>query len=205
MNKLGRLFKDKSLFLNIDIQERFRTMNHYYPNVVGVGQLMMRASKHLQIPVIVTEQVRKVFLRTDKAILDHVHDKVSIFEKSQFSAFKDEAVKQKILQLAPKSIVVYGIQSHICVQQTVLDLLEANYDVHVVSDGVSSDLNIDRSVSLLKMTRAGAYITSSESLLFEYLGDFKGQLFKSVLPLFKEKNAPNSKMQPLEWPNVFPK
>jgi hypothetical protein len=199
MNRFGRLVYGKTMFLQIDIQERFRTLTYNYNNLAGIGMLMMRASKNMKVPIIVTEQNPKVMLPTDKLITKYYHDGVKVYEKSKFSAYQDTAIKDAITKIAPKSIVVYGLESHVCVMQTALDLLESNYDVHILVDGVSSMKKYDRSCALLKMARAGMNMTTSESALFDLVRGADSPLFKEVLPLIKERNAKNSPVLPIEW------
>lgn len=84
-----------------------------------------------------------------------------------------------------KSIVLYGIEAHVCIQQTALDLLGLGYEVHLPVDGVSSQRVQDREAALVRLRKAGAFLTTSESLLFELCKDAKSDTFKKLAPLFK--------------------
>ncbi|KAF1740043.1 hypothetical protein MXB_3209 [Myxobolus squamalis] len=93
-----------------------------------------------------------------------------------------------------KAIVLFGIETHICIQQTALDLLKSGYDVHVIADAVSSRTSTDRLFALKRMKQCGAFITTHESLLFMLLKDAKNQDFKCIQNLIK--NLP-------EDPDIF--
>lgn len=88
-----------------------------------------------------------------------------------------------------KSAIVFGIETHVCVQQTSLELIEHGYEVHLVVDGVSSQRPHDREVAIRRIAQSGAFLTTSESILFELMNDAKHPKFKELLPLFKEKKV----------------
>lgn len=86
-----------------------------------------------------------------------------------------------------KRAVLFGIEAHACVQQTAFDLLELGYHTHVVVDGVSSQVEVDRAVALERLRGVGCFLTTSESLLLELLGDAKHPKFKEVSTLLKSR------------------
>ena len=86
-----------------------------------------------------------------------------------------------------KSVVLFGIEAHVCVQQTALDLLEQGYDVHLVLDGISSQRAYDRTVAVNRIRQAGGILTTFESLVFELIRDSKDPKFKSILGVLKEE------------------
>lgn len=85
-----------------------------------------------------------------------------------------------------KTIVLFGIEAHVCVQQTALDLLEKGYDVHVLVDGVSSSRALERAVALRRMAQAGAFLTTAESLIFMLCGSAGHPQFRTISGLIKE-------------------
>ena len=89
------------------------------------------------------------------------------------------------------SVVLFGIEAHVCVQQTALDLLRLGYDVHVVADGTSSQNDSDRTFAFERLRQCGAFITTYESVLFQLLGDAKHPNFKAVQPIFKTPRVDN--------------
>merc|ERR1719213_363301 len=84
-----------------------------------------------------------------------------------------------------KSAVIFGVETHVCVQQTVLDLLEKDYTVHVVADGVSSQRPADREVAIERLRKSGAFITTAESVMFELLREKDAPQFKQISALAK--------------------
>jgi isochorismate hydrolase len=89
-------------------------------------------------------------------------------------------------ELKPKSVILCGIEGHVCILQTCLDLLEEGYDVHVVSDAVSSSTSFNRTMALDRMRQSGAFITSVESSIFQLCRDAKHPNFKNISKLIKD-------------------
>ncbi|KAI8148746.1 Isochorismatase-like protein [Fennellomyces sp. T-0311] len=144
---------------------------------------MIKASKHLDIPVVVTEQYPKAFGPTVQEL--DISDAALTLTKTKFSMLLPE-VESLLKKNNTKSIILVGIESHVCVLQTALDLLENNYDVHVVADGVSSQNPSEIGIALQRMRSAGATITTSESLMFQLVQDAKHEKFKGISALVKE-------------------
>ncbi|KAF7723696.1 Isochorismatase domain-containing protein 1 [Apophysomyces ossiformis] len=144
---------------------------------------MIKASKLLDIPVIVTEQYPKAFGPT-VAELDVSEASMSI-QKTKFSMYVPE-VAELLKARKTESVMLVGIESHVCVLQTALELLENNIDVHVVADGVSSQNWTEIDIALGRMKAAGATITTSESALFQLVKDAKHEKFKGISGIVKE-------------------
>ncbi|KAJ2762526.1 hypothetical protein IWQ57_005780, partial [Coemansia nantahalensis] len=167
---LGRPTAGRTAFFLCDIQERFRTGIHAFESLVQVANKMSRFSAIADIPLIVTEQYPKGLGHTAKEIaVDHA---ALVDEKTKFSMLTP-AVAEKLAELGTESVVLYGIESHVCVLQTCLELLEHKYDVHVLADGVSSMNAPEIDIALARMARAGAHVASSESVMFQLMGDAK--------------------------------
>ncbi|ORX95580.1 Isochorismatase hydrolase [Basidiobolus meristosporus CBS 931.73] len=181
---IAKICPSSTAFFVCDIQERFRSFIHAYPNVISTAQKMITAANHLDIPIIVTEQNPKALGKTVQE-LDISKAKCNL-GKSKFSMFLPEVETLLKNDLKTKSVVLFGIESHICVLQTCLDLLEQNYEVYVLADGVSSMNYPEIDIALARMQQAGATITTSESILFQLVGDAKHQKFKGISGLTKE-------------------
>ncbi|KAF9127114.1 Isochorismatase domain-containing protein 1 [Mortierella sp. 14UC] len=181
LRNVGRVHQKTTAFFLCDIQEKFRALTFQYPSVIATAQKMIAAHKVLDIPLIVTEQNPKA-LGATATELDLSQAKVN-YPKTKFSMYIPEVEKEL---KGIKSVVLFGIESHVCVLQTALDLLENNYDVHVLADGVSSMNSFEIEHALNRVRSAGGYVTTSESILFQLLGDSKHEKFKSISNLVKE-------------------
>jgi len=184
--KLGRLRTEATVFFQCDIQERFRPLIWMMPAVIHVGVLMARAARIMSIPLVVTEQYPKALGHTVAEVQAAWGGAPAVLaEKTRFSM-----CNPTILEGLPgrKSVVLYGIEGHVCVQQTCLDLLEQGYSVHLLTDGISSQVPIDRSTALHRMREAGAFLTTSESVIFELMRDTKYTHFKAISDLAKQRN-----------------
>lgn len=193
LRQLGRLHSSSTAFFLCDIQEKFRPIVHHYDSLVGVAQKMSEASKLLNIPLIVTEQYPQGLGSTAQEIpIDHAQ---CVESKTKFSMMTDGVVK-RLRDLNTKSVVLYGIESHVCVLQTCLDLLADEYDVHVLADGVSSTNGPEIQIALERMAKAGAHVVTSESVIFQLTGDAKHPEFKQVSGLVKkyQESSKNNKL-----------
>lgn len=109
-----------------------------------------------------------------------------MFEDKTYFSMLTENVERQLLQSGWNSVILCGIEAHVCILQTCLDLLERGVDVHVVVDAVSSQYPLDRSVALERMAQAGAYMTTMESIVFQLAKDSKHAHFKSISGLVKD-------------------
>ncbi|KAG0290217.1 Isochorismatase domain-containing protein 1 [Dissophora globulifera] len=180
LRNVGRIHQKSTAFFLCDIQEKFRPHIFQYPSVVSTAQKMIAAHKILDIPLIVTEQNPKA-LGATASELDLSQAKVNI-AKTKFSMFVPEVEPH-----------LQGIKSsHVCVLQTALDLLENNFDVHVLADGVSSMNSFEIEHALNRIKSAGGFVTTSESILFQIMGDSKHEKFKTISQLVKDTKEATS-------------
>ncbi|KAI8921651.1 Isochorismatase-like protein [Entophlyctis helioformis] len=170
-------------FFVCDIQERFRPLIHNFPSVVATAHKMIEAAKILSVPLIVTEQHPKGLGHT-VAELD-VAGAHCRLPKTKFSMWTPEVESIVTKELKSKSAVLFGIESHVCVTQTALDLLRNDIDVYVLADGVSSMNKEEVPIAIQRLKEAGAVITSSESILFQLLVDSNHTHFKAISNLVK--------------------
>lgn len=145
---LARLTPNKCIFLICDVQERFRTAIHGFNNVVVGSRRMLAASKELKIPTIVTEQYPKGLLKTVEELdLTGENAHAEVFEKTCFTMLCPD-VKERLAALDFTDVIIMGIEAHVCVQQTTLDLIEQGRNVHLCVDAVSSSTPTDRACGL---------------------------------------------------------
>ena len=191
---VSRINPVSAVLLICDVQTKFQPLIYRATSAVNRCALLNDVAKTLSIPIVITEQYPKAFGTTVPEITLHADTKV--FAKRGFSMMTDE-VSTHLQSLAKPQIILCGVEAHVCVQQTVLDLLSVNvdvttgrslYDVFLVCDAISSQRSHDRSVALKRMKDAGAVITTTESMIFELLGDSEHEHFKTISTLNKACN-----------------
>ncbi|KAG8969982.1 Isochorismatase domain-containing protein 1 [Tulasnella sp. 419] len=190
-SRVIKIIPNRTAFFVCDIQERLRDTIANFPHVVSTSVKMVRMAGILQIPVVYTEQHPKVFKSTVPEIQSQIDElsttlKHGPFAKTKFGMVIPE-VENILAEKDIRSVVIFGVESHICVLQTALDLLESGRDVHVLADGVSSANSQEVNLALERMKQAGAQITTSESLLYQIMGDASGPTFKSFATILKEE------------------
>ncbi|KAF2085290.1 Isochorismatase hydrolase [Saccharata proteae CBS 121410] len=202
-----RRIKNPALFI-CDLQEKFRPAIYEYPKVIATTQKMLRASKILNIPVFATTQNRARLGETCQELgldsPDGVATKVHA-DKTLFSMWTPE-VQSALTQSNPSTLaaqqkhdcVIVGIESHICVTQTTLDLLREGHKVYVLADGVSSCNKEEVPIALARLRQEGAVVTTSESWIYECMGDAGAEEFKAIAKLVKEtKESTTQSLQTL--------
>jgi nicotinamidase-related amidase len=136
----------------------------------------------LKIPLLVTEQYPKGLGKTS--------DKINLFEnkgveKISFSCFGCDEFNEKLKALNVTDLVLFGIETHVCVQKTALDALKNNYTVHVIADAVGSRKNQNKAIGIKRMKQSGAFVTSTESILFQLMDGAGTDEFKIISNLVK--------------------
>ena len=180
-----KLDRDRATLLVIDMQEAFRRLPGFDAIARGSATLAQGASA-LGVPVVVTEQYPKGLGKTVPEVADALPNGVHPLDKVVFSAPEADGFDLGGRDQA----LVCGIEAHVCVNQTTLDLLAAGVEVHVASDAVGSRFDSNKQVGLHRMERAGAVITSVETALFELVGRAGTDEFKQIQGLVLDY-APN--------------
>jgi nicotinamidase-related amidase len=169
----------------VDLQEKLLPAIHEKDRVLGNSLLLLHLFRIAELPVVLTTQYRKGLGGTVPEVLAAAPG-VEPVDKVSFGCFGDPGFLARLSALAGREqLVVAGIESHICVAQTVLGALEKGYEVHVASDAVGSRLASNRDVGLRRMERAGAVVSSAEMAIYEILGRSDGAAFKQMLPFLK--------------------
>jgi nicotinamidase-related amidase len=174
---------NNSCLLVIDVQERFAPhIVDFEPMVANIA-IMLKAAEILKVPVIISEQYVKGLGPTVKALAELTD--CPRFEKSCFSVTGANGFDKHLKALGRKQVIVTGIETHVCVNQSVHNLLWRNYRVHVVEDAVGSRTAANKTVGLNKMQMSGALPTTVEMALFELLKESGTAQFKAVQSLVK--------------------
>ncbi|HKG36961.1 MAG TPA: isochorismatase family protein [Solirubrobacterales bacterium] len=176
-----KLDRDRAALVVVDVQEGFRKAVPGFGDVAGAAATLVRGAGKMEIPVVVTEQYPQGLGATVPEVAEHLPEGTEPVDKVRFSAAEADG-----FDLAGRDqAVVCGIESHVCVNQTVMDLLDEGVEVHVAADAVASRTAANRDLGLHKADRAGAVLTSVETALFELLGGSDAPEFKQVQALVK--------------------
>ena len=187
---LSRPTPSNSLFMLCDIQENFRDKVHQWPLMVAAASFLTRVAHQLHIPIIATEQ--KPFKPTAAELrLDSIAH--SLHTKSLFSMMAPSVVQElKEKHSGRTHIFLYGIESHVCVMQTALDLLryrDVEYTVHLPLDAITSMWALDKEAAVERWQGLPLVITTAECAMFELVADASQPFFKPLMPLVKEYAA----------------
>lgn len=176
---------ENSAIVLIDIQERLVGMLNKQEPVVKAASNLLSAANIMGIPAILTEQYPQGLGKTVFAV-ESVRDESNlIIEKTSFSAMATPEFLDKIKSTGKQNIIIGGIETHICVYQTVLDLIKEGYNVTVAKDACASRSSDCFKTGIQLMKDAGAKISNVETILFELLKTSKNPYFKPVQALIK--------------------
>lgn len=172
--------------LIIDVQEKLMPKIFEHEKLLSRLQILSKACTLLGIPIVVTEQYPQGLGKTVDGLASISFENTALlFEKTAFSCLGDPELGDRILDLEVDLWIIAGIESHVCVLQTVRDLIENDKEVIVVQDAISSRNLLDHNSALQEMQSWGARITTTETLLFELLQDAKHPCFKEISRLIK--------------------
>lgn len=182
---MAQLENERSALVVVDVQERFRDLIHDMPAVIAACSRLIRFCARLEIPILVTEQYPAGLGKTIPELAELLpgHDAL---EKLTFSCCGDEGFAHAVAALGRDQFLVCGIETHVCVYQTVRDLRAAGHQVAVAADAVSSRRVRDRDTALALMRDLGAQLMTVEMMLFEILVRAGTPEFKRVADILKE-------------------
>jgi nicotinamidase-related amidase len=176
-----KLDRGRTALVVIDVQEAFRKALPSFGEVAAATAVLVEGAAEMGLPIVVTEQYPSGLGHTVDEVAEHLPEATERIEKVRFSAAQADG-----FDLADRDqALVCGIETHVCVNQTVLDLLAGGVEAHVAADAVGSRTEANRDLGLHKMERAGVTLTSVETALFELLGSSDAPEFKRVQALVK--------------------
>lgn len=184
---MTRLQRQDTLLLVIDVQEKLMPVIDRGDAVVANIERLVRGFHGLDVPALVTEQYVKGLGPTVaplRAALEETYGYQTI-EKACFSAQSEPEFQAELRRLKRRQMVVAGVETHVCVYQTVTDLLANGFDVTLIADAVSSRTAENRDIATRRMTSAGAKLSSTEMVLFELLGASGTDEFRFIARLVK--------------------
>ena len=174
------LERERSCLLLIDLQEAYRGKLHQEGQVVHAAARLLEAAALLGLPVLLTEQYPKGLGPTRAEIAARLPPGTARFEKTSFSCLGVPELQERLRRLERPQVVVAGIETHVCVSQTVHELLAEGYQPHLVRDAMTSRFALEDATGFAKMTGSGAIPCSLEGALFEWLRDARAPEFKAL-------------------------
>jgi nicotinamidase-related amidase len=182
-NPLSLIQSETAVLLVVDVQDRLLPAIHQAEAVVEACRRMIEACRVLSVPMVVTEQYPEGLGPTCET-LRHCLGDAPVLTKVRFSACV-ESVVARLAEHARPHVIVVGIEAHVCVQQTVLDLLRLGYTPYLCADAAGSRRPLDRDTAIERMRQAGAIVTTTESVTFELTGQAATDAFKRILKIVK--------------------
>jgi len=177
------LGKNGTAFVLIDVQDTLLKKCREWERVIDRNVVFIKFCHVVDIPILATEQYPKGLGRTNLEVAEAAG--TEFIPKTTFNCFGEPAFVKAVEDMAPNTLVLAGIEAHVCILQTALDALDRGYEVHVMADAVSSRADWMASNGLARMVQAGVVVSNTESAMFEIVGDSADPLFKRMLFLVK--------------------
>lgn len=175
--------RHQSLLLIVDIQEKLAPAIHDGAAAIANNRRLLAAAGRLGVPVLVSEQYVRGLGPTVPDL--QPLPAAARFDKTHFSCAREPGFLERLAQTGRRQILVTGMETHVCVLQTVLGLLDAGYAVFLIADAASSRTPENRAAAIARASAAGAHIVTTEMVLFEWLECAGTDDFRALLPLIK--------------------
>jgi nicotinamidase-related amidase len=181
------LAREQTALVLIDVQERlFPAMDaDHREEVMRNIKVLVAAGRRLHVPILVTEQYPKGLGHTLQELTDALEPSIEPIGKVEFSACAVGTFRSRLEATAARHVVLAGIEAHVCVLMTALDLLAAGYGVHVVADAVTSRTQGNWRLAMHQLRQAGAVVTTTETVLFQLLGQADTDDFRELARLIR--------------------
>jgi nicotinamidase-related amidase len=185
MPKITQLEREHAALAVIDMQEAFRPVIPDFGEVAGRIAKAVQGANLLEVPVLVTEQYPRGLRHTAEEIQPYLPSDPGVIEKMCFSSCAAEGFHSQLIRRNIKQVMVCGIEAHICVAQTVIDLLNRGLEVFLLVDCITSRRPESKQVALARLIQAGAVQSNLEMALFEMMRTADSPQFKAVQKLIK--------------------
>ena len=176
--------REDSLLLIIDIQQAMLKVINPWELVAGKTKQLIQSANVLDVPILLTEQYKKGLGETIPELIKEIKSP-QVFPKEHFSACLEADFIPTVESFNRKKIVVVGMETHVCVLQTCLDLIKAGFQVHLVADAVASRVDKNRDIAIDLLRQAGAVISSTEIVIFHWACRANSDEFRKILPIVK--------------------
>ena len=182
---MPRVRPDDSLLLLVDVQERLAPAMHDAARLLRKAAALAEGCRLLGVPLVATEQYPKGLGRTVPELRGAVEAAGGPLEKTDFSCAADAGVRARLDALGRRTVLLAGVETHVCVLQTALDLQDSGRRVLVVEDATASRAPEDRAAGLARLRMAGVEPATVEMVLFELMGSSRHPCFRDVQALVK--------------------
>jgi nicotinamidase-related amidase len=176
--------RDEVVLVVIDIQTKLFQSMQEKENLLDSALKTIKGAKVFNLPIIVTEQIPEKLAQTVPELARELEG-IERISKESFSSWGKSKFREKLESVGRRKAVICGIESHICVYQTAVDLIANGYEVHVIADAVSSRTRENREVGLAAMKSAGVHLTSAEMFLFEIMRTAEDAGFRDIQKIVK--------------------
>ena len=176
--------RENSTILLVDYQEKFAPVLSDNENTIKNIKLLLSGASIYKVPIFVSEQVPEKLGPTISYFSDCLKE-AKFFSKKTMSCCGEESFVKELKSKGIKQIAVCGIEAHVCVLQTCLDLLYNGFQVHLVSDAITTRIPHNKPIAIEKIKNAGGIISSAEAVLFEIAYEAGTDEFKKLQQLFK--------------------
>ena len=176
---------NKSGLLIIDAQEKILRPINTSERIINNINKLIKVFQVLEGNIFVTEQNPSKLGQTISTLVKAKEYKV--FQKMDFSIGNNESLLSELFSKKIKNIIICGFETHICVQQSVIDLLRTNFKTYIIADAIGSRNKLDHKIALERMVREGATIASTESIIFELCLTSSRKEFKEISSIIKSK------------------
>ncbi len=175
---------EESLLLIVDIQQAMLKVIDGWQETLRRVEQLTKTARMLDIPILVTEHYKKGLGATIPELMPELEN-ATFFQKEHFSACLEDKFVDTVRSFGRKKIIVTGMETHVCVLQTGLDLIGNGFDLHIVKNAIASRFDEDRETGLSLFRDAGAVITTTEVVIFEWARRANTENFKKILPIVK--------------------
>ncbi|OLS24614.1 MAG: hypothetical protein HeimC3_18860 [Candidatus Heimdallarchaeota archaeon LC_3] len=180
------LHSEETAFLLVDVQKSLMNAVQDNNRIETNMKLLLRLANVIGIPVTVTTQNASRLGPTIDSLTNLLHKDQKIYDKLVFSCLRVKSVLEEIQ--SKKTIVLFGVEAHICIFQTSIQALSAGYNVIVVNDAVSSRVIENKESGLQRLREAGVILYSTEMVIYELLGEAGTDNFRAMLPYLKDSS-----------------
>lgn len=184
----GIVRADEALCVLVDMQTSLADVMSTRGETMAAARLLVRTARRLGIPLIVTRQNPAKLGDTVPELLEALGAHIPV-DKMTFDSLAEAGFEARLEESGRRTVVVAGMETHICVLQTALGLARAGYAVQVVADATCSRREADRAVALDRLRGAGVVVTSAEQIVYEALGEAGTSAFREVLRFVKERDS----------------